>query len=100
MKMLKPRVTMLSTPRVKTVQVDRLRGSAWMKIIKRIMRRDNGLCQCEDCKASGRLLVAHQVDHIIELADGGNDDDSNLRAMNVDCHARKSAAAAAARRGW
>lgn len=99
MKMLRPRVAMLRTTQVRTLQTERLRGSSWMRIIERIMRRDNGLCQCSECKAAGRLLIAHQVDHIVELADGGSNADANLQAINADCHVRKTNASKAARRG-
>lgn len=97
-KMLKPRVQTMPMRSIKPLQTERLRGSSWMKIRDRIMRRDNGLCRCDDCVATGALRIAHQIDHIIELADGGTDADVNLRAVNFDCHARKSEAAAAARR--
>lgn len=98
MKMLKPRVAMLRTSSVRPMQTERLRGSSWMRIIDRIMRRDNGLCQCSECKASGRALIAHQVDHIVELADGGSNADANLQAINAECHVRKTNASNAARR--
>lgn len=98
-KMLKPRVAMLRTATAKPLVTERTRGSAWMATRRRIFQRDNGLCQCEECKASGRLLVAHEVDHVVELADGGADADHNLAAINADCHARKTAREAAKRAG-
>lgn len=52
------------------------------------MKRDEYMCQCEKCK--GQKLVAHEVDHIKPLSQGGTDDPSNLRAMNRDCHAEKT----------
>ena len=69
-----------------------------MRTIARIMRRDNGLCRCAECTALGRILVAHEVDHVVPLHEGGADADTNLAAINVDCHKRKSAAEAARRR--
>jgi 5-methylcytosine-specific restriction enzyme A len=97
-KMLKPRVQTLKAQPIKPLPaVQRLRGSSWMVIRDRILRRDNGLCQCDTCKTLGRLRVAHQVDHIVELADGGTDVDANLQAINHDCHALKTAASAKAR---
>lgn len=99
MKMLKPKVAMLRTNRVKTLVTERTRGSAWQKTRHRILMRDNGLCRCAECVASGRILVAHEVDHVVPLHEGGSDADINLSAINVDCHKRKSAAEAAKRAG-
>jgi 5-methylcytosine-specific restriction endonuclease McrA len=97
-KMLPARVrTLAAKPIASLPTAERPRGSSWMRTRDRIMRRDNGLCRCDECRASGRLLVAHQVDHVIELADGGTNDDSNLRAINHDCHVRKTAASRRAR---
>lgn len=39
-------------------------------------------------------LVAHEVDHIIPKAEGGTDSPNNLRAINRDCHRRKTQAEA------
>lgn len=98
-KMLKPRIVVLSVQAAKPLVTERTRGSAWMKIRDRIMRRANGLCECSDCRTRMTLLPAHQVDHIVGLHEGGTDADANLQAMNVACHARKSAAEAANRAG-
>jgi 5-methylcytosine-specific restriction protein A len=57
----------------------------------RIMRRDAGLCRCAECKEAGLVKLAHEVDHITPLWDGGVDADSNLQAINRDCHKRKTA---------
>jgi 5-methylcytosine-specific restriction protein A len=50
----------------------------------RILRRD-----CYTCQACGAGQANH-VDHDLSRADGGTDDDSNLRTLCPDCHARKS----------
>lgn len=63
-------------------------GAEWRKIRAAVLRRDRFLCQCPDCK--GRRLPATEVDHIISKAQGGTDEMSNLQAINVDCHARKT----------
>lgn len=99
MKMLKPQVAMLRTTQVKTLVTERTRGSTWMKTRHRILTRDNGLCRCEECRASGRILIAHEVDHVIPLHEGGADADHNLAAINSECHKRKSAEEASRRRG-
>jgi hypothetical protein len=62
----------------------------WMKTRERIFARDKGLRQCEECRASGNPKPAGEVDHIVALSQGGADDDSNLQAINVGCHERKT----------
>lgn len=62
-----------------------------MAIRARVLARDGWTCQCEECAATGRVLVAHEVDHIVPLAAGGTDDMSNLRAINRECHKVKTA---------
>lgn len=66
-----------------------------MAIRAKVLARDGWTCQCEECAATGRVLVAHEVDHITALADGGTDDLGNLRAINRDCHKVKTG-----REGW
>lgn len=48
------------------------------------------MCHCDDCKALDRIRPAHEVDHIVAVAEGGTDDPSNLRAINHDCHELKT----------
>lgn len=82
-------------------------GADWDRRRLRILKRDCGICQCEECKSLNRLLSATQVDHRINKAEwrrqfgslAGVDDDSNLRAINADCHKRKTAREAAQGRG-
>ena len=61
-----------------------------MKDRERIKRRDLGLCQA--CYANGVLTEGTQVDHIVPLAAGGGDDDSNKQLLCTRCHKAKSAA--------
>ncbi|CAN0622175.1 5-methylcytosine-specific restriction enzyme A [Burkholderia multivorans] len=78
-------------------QSDRQRGSRhqrgydskWVKLRKRILARDNGLCQV--CRQAGRVTAASHVDHIVSKADGGTDAESNLQAICVPCHKAKTA---------
>lgn len=57
---------------------------------KRILRRFNAVCHW--CKQPG----ATQVDHVIPLAEGGRDDDSNKRPIHPKpCHEQKSHAESA-----
>lgn len=65
-------------------------GADWDRLRLFILRRDGGICRCADCARTGRVLVAHEVDHIVSKARGGTDDPSNLQAINRDCHKRKT----------
>jgi hypothetical protein len=43
------------------------------------------------CSSCGRLLEAtYQVDHTVALMNGGEDSTSNMTAMCVSCHCRKT----------
>lgn len=59
------------------------------------MKRDQYLCKCDTCQSTGALKLAHEVDHIVPMAEGGTDSMDNLRAINRDCHREKTAAEAA-----
>ena len=74
-------------------------GAQWERTRQRILREANGMCQCDECRAIGRLRLAHEVDHHISKAEwrrthGGSltgvDADSNLRAINRECHRAKT----------
>jgi len=45
---------------------------------------------CVTCDAQGRVSLATQRDHIVPLAEGGADDDSNVQGLCEECHDRKS----------
>lgn len=91
---LKPRVQVLGSPlqtlKAPTARDRRQRGSSWLKVRERIMARDCGLCRCAMCASIGRVLLAHEVDHVTPLWKGGTDDDDNLAAINADCHREKT----------
>lgn len=64
-------------------------GTAWDKLRKRILERDFYLCHCPECLGGKkRVTAATEVDHITPKAQGGTDDESNLRAVNKECHKR------------
>ena len=89
-RMLQPRIK-AQPSRIKPATVSatrRMRGDAWMQLRAQVMARDCGLCQV--CKAAGRLTLAHEVDHVRELADGGTDDMGNLAAICRPCHKVKT----------
>lgn len=73
-------------------------GAAWRRLRDEVLERDGYVCRCSECRALGRVLEAHEVDHVIPKALGGTDDLGNLQAINGDCHRRKSQAEAAAAR--
>jgi 5-methylcytosine-specific restriction protein A len=64
-------------------------GTAWTKLRQSVLRRDKGLCQ--PCLKVGRISRATSVDHIRPKANGGTDDDSNLRSICDACRAEKDA---------
>lgn len=73
--------------------------SEWRRIRKRILERDQYLCRCARCVASGRLRPASEVDHVVSRAKAARlgwtreqmHADSNLVAINRECHAIKTA---------
>ena len=54
----------------------------------KVMKRDGNLCQ--PCKRAGRLSEAKEVDHIVGIAEGGNDHPDNLQAICIRCHIAKT----------
>lgn len=47
---------------------------------------------CVECDRQGRVTLATQRDHIVPLAEGGQDDDSNVQGLCLECHDEKSLA--------
>ena len=94
LKLLKPR---LLPPTTKGWAPDAVRGNRhqrdygyeWEKKRARILKRDEGLCQ--PCLRMDRVTVATQVDHIIQRASGGSEEDSNLQSICLSCHKEKTA---------
>lgn len=66
-------------------------GSNWDKLRLVVLKRDRYICQCDECQRLGLVKEATHVDHIVAKAHGGNDELVNLRAINKDCHKRKTA---------
>ena len=64
-------------------------GSAWRKLRKIVLERDNMLCQ--SCLKEGRVRVAMVVDHIKPKAKGGDDSLGNLNSLCRKCHDHKTA---------
>jgi 5-methylcytosine-specific restriction protein A len=49
---------------------------------------------CVECERLGLVVLATQRDHLVPLADGGLDDDSNTQGLCDTCHEAKSLAEA------
>ena len=60
-------------------------GHSWKKIRDRYITAHP---LCEECLGLGRASVATLVHHVNPLADGGTNDESNLRSLCASCHER------------
>lgn len=59
-------------------------GRAWRRLRDEILARDSYTCQC--CgRVGGRL----ELDHIVNVAQGGTNDKSNLQILCHSCHKPK-----------
>lgn len=73
-------------------------GNAWDKLRKDILKRDNGMCQCEQCR--GLKLKGNEVHHIVSKDRAKTlgwtaqetDNPLNLQCVNTECHKRITAA--------
>lgn len=60
-------------------------GRPWRRLKDKIHLRDEWACQC-----CGRVTTELELDHIINVAQGGTDDESNLQSLCVECHKKKT----------
>ena len=65
-----------------------LTGRPWRRLRAEILHRDSYVCQ--PCHRQGKLTPATEVDHIVNLASGGDDSRDNLEAICTPCHKRKT----------
>lgn len=73
-------------------------GWAWVQRRAAVLRRDAYLCRCAHCTEEGRIRSATEVDHVVPRerakalgwTDEQIDSESNLQAINADCHRRKT----------
>jgi len=63
-------------------------GRPWRRLREAVLKRDGYLCQ--PCKREGRITEATEVDHLVNLAEGGTDDSSNLQGICAGCHKVKT----------
>lgn len=98
--MLKPRLGAIDSSRIKEQPprvagaIDRMRGSSWMALRAKVLKRDAGLCQ--QCMRGEKVTPASQVDHIKPLHLGGLNGMDNLEALCKTCHDAKTAREVAA----
>lgn len=69
-------------------RIERLRGRA---AVAQRRRRLDAEPLCRDCSAKGLTTEASVPDHIVPLAKGGSDEDSNIRCLCEPCHAKRTA---------
>ncbi|NMY81657.1 HNH endonuclease [Pseudomonas rhodesiae] len=69
-------------------------GRPWRRKRESILIRDN-----YTCRVCGLTTKDLEVDHIVNVAQGGTDDDGNLQAICVPCHKAKTARESAAHQG-
>lgn len=61
-------------------------GRPWRRKRESILLRDKYTCQ-----SCGTVTLDLEIDHIVNIAQGGSDDDVNLQALCVPCHKAKTA---------
>ena len=91
LKTLRPRLATISTKAVNDTHQPKSRwghgrgGRPWRRKREEIFKRDKYTCQVCD-RIGGEL----ELDHIINVARGGTDDDHNLQTMCNPCHIPKT----------
>ncbi|WP_206461513.1 HNH endonuclease [Acinetobacter baumannii] len=60
-------------------------GRPWRRLKAKIHLRDEWTCQC-----CGTVTKDLELDHIVNVARGGTDDESNLQSLCVPCHKKKT----------
>ena len=60
-------------------------GRPWRRLKAKIHLRDLYTCQC-----CGLVTMELELDHIVNVAQGGTDDESNLQSLCSPCHLKKT----------
>lgn len=68
-------------------------GRPWRRKREAILIRDH-----YTCRVCGLTTKDLEVDHLVNVAQGGTDDDGNLQAICIPCHKAKTARESAAHR--
>lgn len=84
---LKPRLQPTNTHTPKNNWGKGRGGRAWLRLKDEILARDNYTCQ-----ACGRVGGRLELDHILNLAQGGTDHKDNLQILCHACHKIKTQA--------
>ena len=91
LKTLRPRLATISTKAVNDTHQPKSRwghgrgGRPWRRKRDEIFKRDKYTCQ-----VCGRVGGELELDHILNVARGGTDDDSNLQTIGTACHKPKT----------
>jgi 5-methylcytosine-specific restriction endonuclease McrA len=75
-------------------EMHRLRNGSsrtWRGVRQRVLIRDRYSCRVPGPDGEPCGALATHVDHVIPLADGGTDDESNLRAACPPCNLSRGA---------
>ena len=67
----------------------RIRGRKLQAMRRRLLTRQP---LCVMCQARGRISAAVHRDHIVALANGGEDTEANTQGLCEECHREKTAA--------
>ena len=71
-----------------TSKTQRLRGRPLQTLRRRLLSAQP---LCVACQRAGRLTVASELDHIVALVNGGDNDEENLQGLCAPCHVDKTA---------
>lgn len=81
---LKPRLQTTKMPKQSNWGQGR-GGRLWRRLKAKIHLRDKYTCQC-----CGVVTMELELDHIVNVAQGGSDEESNLQSLCVPCHKEKT----------
>ena len=80
--------TVVTPVRRLLVKTQRLRGRPLQTLRRRLLSAQP---LCVACQRAGRLTVASELDHIVALVNGGDNEEENLQGLCAPCHVDKTA---------